>query len=526
MQVPIGIDLGTTFSVVAQAREDGSVVALPNDSGSLLTPSVVYFEGSGKVTVGEDAKAIGHVSPDRVVSAIKRQMGTDASLRFDGEDFTPEAISAIILRALAGAAGRGLSVPVNDLISVVTVPAYFGVSEREATAAAAAIAGLECLDLIAEPVAAALAYGVEAGRPETSLVFDLGGGTFDVTVVEFGTNVPRVVAVDGSNELGGLNFDERLSELILQRFARQTGDSRAAEDEGLILRVALQAETVKKNLSRTTEAVALVEAIGRRERVTVSRTDFENATTDLVAETVNVSERVIASGIALGAGRPTQIVLVGGSSRMPMIRAALEHRLRMPSRLSDPDLVVAKGAAIHSRNLLCPSRPLLNSGRRLAAARDHMVGSDPVRSVVPRAIGIKLNDSTDRDGQRVFVEHLVMANAPLPVLDATATFATILDGQQRVRVELMEQAGAISSPDCSDNRRVLDGELSGLPPNLPAGSPIDLHLAIGTDGRISCTARERSSGIELEMESYMEGVSDTAQTESQRRVVSGLQIKE
>lgn len=208
MKTPIGIDLGTTFSVVARVTDDGTVEILRNENGDTLTPSVVLFEGAGAVTVGAEAKTSAPVAPDRVVAAIKRHMGTDFSLEFDGVPYRPEGISAIILRALVESAATELGIRAEDVTAVVTVPAYFGTAEREATAAAARIAGLETLDLVAEPVAAALSYGVSSEALGSVLVYDLGGGTFDATVIKLTPEGPQVVAVDGASQLGGLNFDE------------------------------------------------------------------------------------------------------------------------------------------------------------------------------------------------------------------------------------------------------------------------------------------------------------------------------
>ena len=184
MKIPIGIDLGTTTSVVAHVTDEGTVEILKNNNGDILTPSVVYFESAGSVIVGAEANTSGPVAPDRVVAAIKRKMGADFSLDFDGVSYRPEGISAVILRALTEAAARELGVHTEDLISVVTVPAYFGTAEREATASAARIAGLKILDLVVEPVAAALSYRVSSEDSESVLVYDLGGGTFDVTVIK------------------------------------------------------------------------------------------------------------------------------------------------------------------------------------------------------------------------------------------------------------------------------------------------------------------------------------------------------
>lgn len=264
---------------------------------------------------------------------------------------------------------------------------------------------------------------------------------------------------------------------------------------------------------------------GKAARVNVSRTEFEEATRVLIDETLRVVDRAISSAVKLGAAKPSQVLLTGGSTRIPAITHALESHLGVPVRLNDPDTAVAKGAAIHCKALL--SRSESGAPRRLlggTSAGARILASAPVRSVVPRALGIKIHDSHDPAGKRVFVQHIVAANSPLPVQAATATFATVIDGQERVRVELMEQAGAVAGEDVEFNRRVLAGELSGLPEGLAAGSPIDFSLSVGMDGRIECVARERSSGEELVLESYMDGVADAQEADAQRHVVSGLRV--
>lgn len=525
MRIPIGIDLGTTICVVATVTDEGVVQVVPNEQGELLTPSVAHFVGPGSVVVGSEAKAAAPVAPDRVVAAIKRQMGSDFTLSFDDVSYRPEGISAIILRALVDAAARELGVKPADLVAVVTVPAYFGTAEREATAAAARIAGLETLDLVAEPVAAALSYGVGSGARGSVLVYDLGGGTFDATVIELTDDGPRVVAVDGASRLGGLNFDEHLGTLLLERYVTATGDDGAEDDEEFVLRVFADAEQVKKKLSTTETAAAVLSRAGRTVKVVVTRPEFETATASLVEETLSVVDRVVAEASGRGVPRPAQVLLTGGSTRIPAIARALEARLGVAVRLSDPDTAVAKGAAIHCRALVRGPQPRLE--RRLLAPTTaaRVLASGPVSSVVPRALGIKLHDSSDPSGERVFVEHIVQANTALPVEGATATFATVVDGQERVRIELMEQAGSHAAPELEYNRRVLDGELTGLPEGLPAGSPIDIRLFLGTDGRISCVATERSTGRQLALESYMEGVADGQESADQHRAVSGLMVR-
>lgn len=525
MKTPIGIDLGTTFSVIAHVNDIGEVRVLPNDSGELLTPSVVLFEGPGKVVVGGEAKNSAPIFPDRVVSAIKRQMGRDFPLMFDGETYLPEGISAIILRFMSSAAGASLGVAPANLSAVVTVPAYFGTAEKEATAAACRIAGLDTLDLVAEPVAAALSYGVGSEDRGTVLVYDLGGGTFDATVIELTQSSPRVIAVDGASQLGGLNFDERLGALMLERYVTITGDDDATYDENFVARVYAAAEDTKKKLSRTESATAPISREGNSARIAVTRVEFEEATASLVSETITVVDRVIAASVGLGVSRPTQVLLTGGSTRMPAIASAIKAHLGVPVRLNDPDTAVAKGAAIHARALANQASPQRQQRQLGPSMASRVLASAPVRSVVPRALGIKLHDSNDPTGQRIFVEHLIRANTALPVDGVTMTFSTVVDGQERVRIELMEQAGAVASPDLDCNRRVLDGELTGLPKGLKAGSPIDVRLSVRTDGRIECVATERSSKQLLELESYMEGVADGGETEQQRRAVDGLLVR-
>lgn len=526
MKTPIGIDLGTTFSVVAHVTDDGAIDILPNENGDMLTPSVVFFEAAGRVTVGAEAKASAPVTPDRVIAAVKRHMGTDFFLEFDDVSYRPEGVSAIILRALVEAAATELRMSAEDMTAVVTVPAYFGTAEREATAAAARIAGLEILDLVAEPVAAALSYGVASETQGSVLVFDLGGGTFDATVIKLTMDGPQVVAVDGASHLGGLDFDERLGVLLLERYVSATDDEDALYDEEFVLRTYAEAEEVKKRLSRTESATMAVRREGKAARINVTRAEFDEATRVLVDETLRVVDRVIESARRLGAVTPSQVLLTGGSTRIPSITDALEAHLGIPVRLADPDTAVAKGAAIHCRALLAlsqngaPRRPPGN-----VDARARILASAPVRSVVSRALGIKIHDSNDPAGQRIFVQHIIPANTPLPINGVTATFATIVDGQERVRVELMEQAGAVAGEEVAFNRRILDGELSGLPDGLSAGSPIDITLSLGMDGRIECVAKERSSGRKLKLESYMEGVSDSQEAEAQQQIITALRVR-
>ncbi|MRH91677.1 Hsp70 family protein [Nocardia sp. SYP-A9097] len=518
--IAIGIDLGTTFSVVA--RFDGTeaprVIAAPD--GRAITPSVVYFDNQ-HIVVGADAVRLGLDEPDRVVRGIKRQMGTRFALAFDGNEYTPETVSALILKALVDNAAATLGCAPGDFAAVVTVPAYFGVTEREATAQAVRLAGLELLDLVAEPVAAAACYGATRAAAGAVLVFDLGGGTFDTTVLRMSAGGPEVVVTDGDSHLGGLDWNDRLCDILLRKFEGSVDPEIAAtadDDTAFLEHVGAAADKAKIALTARDSVPVTLEYDGGRSVVHLTRKEFEEASAHLVSNCVTVADRALAAARARGADRLERILLVGGATRMPTIRAALEGHFGVEVTMFEPDLAVAKGAAMHAHSLVSKTRPSLPggaTGRRMLAA--------PVRTVLPRALGILIHDSRDRSGDSRIVNHVVEANTALPVKGARARFATILDGQDKIRVEVYEQAGAIASPDLRHNRRVLDGELVDVP-HLPAGSPIDIEFDIGADGRISCTATEPKSGRLLLLESYMEGVIDAEDSERQQTLLAGLRI--
>lgn len=509
--IAIGIDLGTTFSVVAHFDGSASPRVIPAPDGRAITPSVLYFD-NGRVTVGAEAVALGLDDPDRVVRGIKRHMGTRFALAFDGAEYTPESASALILKALVDNAAAALDRAPGELAAVVTVPAYFGVAEREATAQAVRLAGLELLDLVAEPVAAAACYGANRSAADSVLVFDLGGGTFDTTLLRMTPDGPEVLVTDGDSHLGGLDWSERLCDILLAKFADVAENADAAVDDTAFLEhVAAATEKAKIALTSRDSVPVPLEYDGERITVPVSRKDFEAASAHLVANCLSVADRALAAARSRGVRRLDRVLLVGGATRMPMIRAALEAHFGVEVTVFEPDLAVAKGAAIQAHSLITRMLP----GR---------VAAPPVRTVLPRALGILIHDSRDPSGDRRIVNHVVEANTALPVRGALARFATLLDGQDRIRVEVYEQAGAIASPDLAHNRRVLDGELVDVP-RLRAGSPIDIQFDIGADGRISCTATEPKSGRRLVLESYMEGVIDAADSEQQRALLAGLRVQ-
>ena len=521
----IGIDLGTTNSVVATVEGD-NVEILRNAVGEDTTPSVVYFESVSSVVVGAESKEALAVDPDNGVALVKRRMGTDSPFVIRGKNHTPESISALILRQLVAAATTE-----PHPRAVITVPAYFGTAEREATYQAAHIAGLSVLALLDEPVAAAIHYGLTEVRDRTILVYDLGGGTFDSTVLRVDSGAVTVVATDGHNALGGADVDSRLVELVLGRM--ESGltpeEYEAFLDDPITLgQLTMDVERVKKALSSSTSRDMVVRTPHDRITVTITRADLESACRDLFEQTSHIIDRLMQAAQAKGTGKIDEVIVVGGSSRIPTLTERLRDRFGIEPKLVEPDLAVAKGAARYADLLtrfggLVPkatSSGNVGSGAGILGAS----GVHTVAPVAPRGVGVLVDDSYDPTGQRTFVQHLVRANDALPASESTSSFGTILNHQSSVRIQIFEQAGAELSEATSHNRRVLDGELTGLS-NLPAGSVIEIAMDVAVDGRLTVRAREPISGKTLTLEAFVEGVIDSAETDRLKRDVVALVVR-
>jgi molecular chaperone DnaK (HSP70) len=488
----IGIDLGTTFSAVATIGPDGRPVAIPNRLDELTTPSVVHFESASSVLVGSAARQAMAADPDNGVALVKRQMGTEVSMLFHGVAHTPESVSSLILRSLVA--------DLTAVQAVITVPAYFGIREREATIQAARLAGIDVLELLAEPVAAALHYGRSTRSSGTTLVYDLGGGTFDTTVLQADDDGLRVIATDGDSQLGGADWDERIAGFLLESYVRATDDDEAYEDEQFLHHVDAAAEATKRALSTTASRTVVLRRGDATAAVLLDREALARLGSDLIDRTTTIAARVVGTA----GGHVGETILVGGASRMPAVSAALTERLGVTPRLVEPDLAVVYGAAIRAHQLV--------SGDRAATT-----------SVVPRSFGVLLADSHDQEG-REFVAHTVHQNDPLPAT-ATTPFSTIVNGQDRVRVQVFEQAGDLPSPEVAHNRRVLDGELTGLPP-LPAGATIEVTLRVTEDGLLAVTATEPRSRATLTLEAYVDGVVDGAAAHRLAGALTGLTVRQ
>lgn len=540
-----GIDLGTTYSAVAYVDETGRATVARNSEGEETTPSVVYLESGTNVVVGSQAKNIAKIEPDLVVSLVKRQMGSSAVYSFHGQEHTPESLSALILKQLA--AGAEVDDEVHDV--VVTVPAYFGMRERDATRKAGEIAGLEVLGIVPEPVAAAVHYEVTqqtGGR--TVLVYDLGGGTFDTTVITVGDDTVDVVCTDGDKDLGGADWDARLAEHVMSRFVDEAApaeDPRGSDD--LVQEVAILAEAVKKQLSKHESRPVNLKLAGAAARFDVTRAEFEDMTRDLLDTTVTIVRRTLAT---LGEKSPgttiDEVLLVGGSTRMPAVAERLAAEFGWTPRLFEPDLAVAKGAAVWalSRHVAreteraredAPTAQDADVRARDAvseiAAATGMAEADlarlaqkTTRNVLSKAFGVKLRDMARPEPPRFYVHHLVAANDPLPTGVRTLSAATIRDGQTAVEIELYEQAGTVASEEVDDNRAVTDGAgvIEDIPPG-PANAPVDIAMTIDEQGMLQLDATHRDSGRRLGIAVTI-GALSAEEVERATRVVDGLAV--
>ena len=344
--VAYGIDLGTTYSCIAYVDDAGRPIVLKSAVGEDTTPSVVYFESPDSVVVGKEAKDSALLVPDLVVERIKREMGQNVRYTFHGQEHTPESVSALILRELARAAQEQTGEVVQDV--VITVPAYFGALEREATRKAGQIAGLNVLDVLDEPTAAILAYQAlgESSGVRHILIYDLGGGTFDTTVIRIDGHDVQVVCTDGSHHLGGADWDSKITDFLMHGFTDQHPQLDPGGDEQFMQDLATSAEQLKRALSATRTRRYNVRFDGCVVRLELTREQLEEITSELLERTMEITERTIATAQEKGVDYFDDVLLVGGMTRMPVIAATLSERFNLEPKSHEPELAVAKGPAL------------------------------------------------------------------------------------------------------------------------------------------------------------------------------------
>lgn len=514
MSTVFGIDLGTTYSCIAHIDEYGRPVTIANFEGDRTTPSVVYFEGQNRV-VGKEAKNNAVLYPDQVVEMVKRQMGKrDWRFFCDGAEYSAEEISSYILRKLVNDAEASLDVKITDV--VITCPAYFGINEREATAKAGEIAGLNVRSIINEPTAAAIAYGLHEDNDQTVLVYDLGGGTFDITMIDIRGNEINVIATGGDHNLGGRNWDEIIVNYLAEQWKIATG---LAEDPLDDLATAQdlfgRAEDAKKALSAKEKTEVAVMHAGRRERITLTREKFEELTSNLLERTIEYTHSMLKEAERKGFTHFTQILLVGGCSKMPQVSERLCKEFGLEPRIFDPDEAVAKGAAWYGQKLaigdMIKTKIDAWGGEETPEATrqaqqevaDEMGYTLPnvqaytsrtFTNVTSRSFGVVSLDRNRHEG----VSNLIRVNTSLPAT-ATQRFGTADNNQENAEIRIMETINPAERVEVEDCEEIGNAMLD-LPSGLPSNSPIEITFTLDEQGRLQAIARELSANRVVQVE--------------------------
>jgi molecular chaperone DnaK len=537
-----GIDLGTTYSCIAHVDEHGKPVVLQNDEGEATTPSVVFFESADNVVVGRPAKELVSIHPDRCVSTIKRSMGDPNWQReICGRTYKPQDVSSFILRKLATDAERITGEKVEDV--VITCPAYFGLNEKEATRQAGTLAGLNVLYVIPEPTAAALAYGLEQTQEQVILVYDLGGGTFDVTLIAIDATEITVVCTGGDHQLGGKNWDEAIVDFFVQRFAEETGvpvDS-LLEDPETFQELFTAAERCKKNLTTRQSTVEAVRFGPDRVNVELTRETFDRITSRHLEQTLSLTDIELAAARAKGYERIDKLLLVGGSTFMPQVVDAVKKRFPFEVRQFDPNQAVAKGAALYGYRCRLHEEIKIRvaelTGQRQEDVIAGKVGAadlDRARRQVAQSHGMtdqalqavlakNITNITSKSfgvvvingQQREVVANLIERDDAVPKT-ATRRYGTVGEGQVQVKLRCMESARRdaeeVELTDCKDVGHTF---LEFARP-LPAHSPVEVTFELGPDGLLKVHGKDLTTGGEIDATFETKSIMPPAEEEAAR----------
>jgi len=516
----VGIDLGTTFSALAHLDAAGDPIPIPNAEGDVETPSRLVLAEEGRILVGLSREAAARYKPEQVLERIKREMGVgDFKRSFGGQELTPEFLSALILKKLKQDASKQLG-PIGN--AVITVPYYFNDARRKATQDAGKIAGLNVIDIINEPTAATLTYAwnqgelgqtVAAGQPpKTALVYDLGGGTFDVTLVRYTPTHFEVLATDGDVHLGGVDWTDRLVNFVAENYQGEMGTD-PRQNPVALLKLRNECERAKLALSEKDRVLIPCDVDGKSNLVQVSRTQFEELTADLMQRTLDTLDFVLEMG-QMKARDVHAIVLVGGSTLMPRVPKVLRELTGVaPFRGLSPHTAVAQGAAIHAAILEAkhrgPDSPLSQALRaRLARVQQSDVNS--------HSLGLVIVDP--RTGK--YVNHLMIAkNTKIPT-EVRKVFNTTEPHQKRVTIKVVEG----DAPDPEACVPIGSCTIDGLPSKLPKGAPIEVCYAYTAAGRVEVSARDQASGKAAHISIERKGVLTESRVDAFARLAQEYQV--
>lgn len=465
MSKVIGIDLGTTNSCVA-VMEGGEAVVIPNPEGNRTTPSVVGFKKDGERVVGETAKRQAITNPDRTISSIKRYMGSTHKEKIDNNEYSPQEISAMILQKLKSDAEAYLGQPVTQ--AVITVPAYFNDSQRQATKDAGKIAGLEVLRIVNEPTAAALAYGLEKSEDQTILVYDLGGGTFDVSILELGDGFFEVKATSGDNRLGGDDFDQVVMDYLVAEFKKEQGID-LSKDKAAVQRLKDAAEKAKKELSGVMSTtislpfITVVDGVPQHLELNLTRAKFDELTAQLVERTLGPTRQALSDS-GLSSSEIDKVVLVGGSTRIPAVQDAIKKLIgKEPHKGVNPDEVVALGAAVQAGVLTGDVKDVV------------------LLDVTPLSLGIETAGG-------VFTK-MIDRNTTIPT-SKSQIYSTYADNQTSVEIHVLQGERSMAK----DNKTLGRFMLGDIPP-APRGIPqIEVTFDIDANGIVNVSALDKGTG--------------------------------
>lgn len=518
----VGIDLGTTFSTLAYLDENGTPVPVDNEDGDEETPSLVLLADSGHVVVGPNRMRAAMEDPDHVVDRVKRHMGESEQqfkTTFDGKQITPEFLSALILKKLIQDGRKKIG---NIGNAVITVPYYFNDLRRKATQDAGRIAGIHIIDIINEPTAATLTYawkrhelGIASGaddRPHLVLVYDLGGGTFDVTVVRYTPTHFRVLATDGDVMLGGVDWNDRLVDYVAEQFKAEHGvDFR--DSPASVQLIHFECDQAKIALTDSEQATIACRHDGKRLSVTVTRDQFEEMTADLTQRTLDTAELVLEQAKVKREDLDA-LVMVGGSTLMPAVQKRISEAMGVePYKDISPFTAVAQGAAIHAAILEAKHR---GEGSELADKLRKMLASVEQEDVNSHGLGIiARNPKNNKEMNYVMIPR----NTRLPA-EEHQTFVTNKDGQRRVHVKVIQG----EAPDPNACAQIGAFHITDLPEGLPKGSPVEVIYKFDEAGRVHVHAEDKTSGRSAKTQIERVGALDDSELDALTRLASDYKV--